>query len=194
VHRGQLHRADADEAERQQTLVRAGVVERREDGDRVTYQLTESGRELVPAVQALGRWGIRWIPELGDEDLDPHLLLWDIHRSIDREAVPDGRTVIAFVFPEARAATRRWWIVITADGIDVWDVDPGFPVRVTVEASLRTLTLIWRGDLPWSAALRSGELVLHGEPQATRALPRWLKLSSLAPTPRPPLRDEMLTR
>jgi hypothetical protein len=63
-----------------------------------------------------------------------------------------------------------------------------------VETSLRTLTLIWRGDLTWSAALRSGDLVLHGEPQARRALPRWLKLSSLAPTPRPPMRDEMLTR
>jgi DNA-binding HxlR family transcriptional regulator len=194
LRRGVPRMSPALLSKRLQTLVRAGVVERWEDGNRVTYRLTESGKELEPIVQALGRWGIRWIPELGDEDLDPHLLLWDIHRSVDREAVPDGRTVIAFVFPEVRAATRRWWIVITADGIDVWDVDPGFPVRVTVEASLRTLTLIWRGDLPWSVALRSGELVLHGEPQATRALPRWLKLSSLAPTPRPPLRDEMLTR
>jgi DNA-binding HxlR family transcriptional regulator len=181
-------------SKRLQTLVRAGVVERWEDGNRVSYRLTESGRELEPIVQALGRWGIRWIPELGDEDLDPHLLLWDIHRSIDTEAVPDGRTAIAFVFPELPSQARRWWIVITADSVDVCDVDPGFPVRVTVETSLRTLTLIWRGDLPWSAALRSGDLVLHGEPQAARALPRWLKLSSLAPTPRPPLRDEMLTR
>jgi hypothetical protein len=56
---------------------------------------------------------------------------------------------------------------------------------VTVETSLRTMTRIWRGDLPWAAALRSGDLVLSGEPQACRALPRWFKLSSLAPTPRP---------
>jgi len=34
-------------------------------------------------VDALGRWGVRWIPELGDEDLDPHLLLWDMHRNVD---------------------------------------------------------------------------------------------------------------
>jgi hypothetical protein len=102
--------------------------------------------------------------------------------------------VIAFVFPEVRPATRRWWIVITAEGIYVCDVDPGFPVRVTVETSLRTLTLIWRGDLSWSIALRSGDLVLDGDPQAQRALPRWLKLSSMALTPRPPLRDELLTR
>ena len=137
-------------------------------------------------MEALGRWGIRWIPELGDEDLDPHLLLWDVHRGIDTEAVPDGRTVIAFEFPDVLPpSNRRWWIVITGDGVDVCDADPGHDVRVTVEAGLRTLTRIWRGDLPWATALRSGELVLRGEPQACRALPRWLKLSSLAPTPRP---------
>ncbi|TFV92081.1 transcriptional regulator [Blastococcus sp. CT_GayMR20] len=181
-------------SKRLQTLVRAGVVERWEDGNRVSYRLTESGRELEPIVEALGRWGMRWISELGDEDLDPHLLLWDMHRGIDMEAVPDGRTVIGFVFPEMPSTCRRWWIVITADGVDACDFDPGHPVRVTVETSLRTMTRIWRGDLPWSAALRSGDLVLHGEPQARRALPRWLKLSSLAPTPRPPLADAVLTR
>jgi DNA-binding HxlR family transcriptional regulator len=172
-------------SKRLQTLVRAGVVERWEDGNRVTYRLTESGKELEPIVEALGRWGIRWISELGDEDLDPHLLLWDMRRGIDTEAVPDGRTVIGFVFPEMPSSCRRWWIVITGDGVDACDFDPGHPVRVTVETSLRTMTRIWRGDLPWAAALRSGDLVLSGEPQACRALPRWFKLSSLAPTPRP---------
>ncbi len=185
LRRGVPRMSPALLSKRLQTLVRAGVVERWEDSNRVTYRLTESGRELEPIVEALGRWGIRWIPELGDEDLDPHLLLWDIHRNVDTEAVPDGRTVIAFVFPEIRPATRHWWIVITGDGVDVCDADPGHPVRVTVETSLRTMTRIWRGDLDWSTALRAGELVLRGQPQACRALPRWLKLSSLATTPRP---------
>jgi len=174
-------------SKRLQTLVRAGVVERWEDGNRVAYQLTPSGKELEPIVEALGRWGIRWIPELGDADLDPHLLLWDIHRSIDTEAVPDGRTVLKFVFTDIEGAPRTWWIVITTEGIDLCDADPGFAVRVTVETGLRTLTLVWRGDLSWAAALRSGDLALYGAPPARQALPRWLKLSSLAPTPRPVL-------
>jgi hypothetical protein len=182
-------------SKRLHTLVRAGVVERWEDGNRVTYRLSESGRELEPIVEALGRWGIRWISELGDEDLDPHLLMWDVRRGIDTEAVPDGRTVMLFVFPELQpAAARRWWLVISGEGVDVCDVDPGHDVRVTVETSLRTMIRIWRGDVPWSAALRSGELVLRGEPQACRALPRWLKLSTLAPTPRPVPATERLGR
>ncbi|MDP5184965.1 helix-turn-helix domain-containing protein [Blastococcus sp. BMG 814] len=184
LRRGLPRMSPALLSKRLHTLVRAGVVERWEDGNRVTYRLTESGRELEPIVDALGRWGIRWIPELGDADLDPHLLLWDIHRNVDTEAVPDGRTVIVFSFPE-RATARRWWLVIAADGVDVCDVDPGFPVRVTVQADLRTLTRVWRGDLAWSEALGSGAVLLRGEPQACRALPRWLRLSSVALTPRP---------
>jgi DNA-binding HxlR family transcriptional regulator len=185
LRRGVPRMSPALLSKRLQTLVRAGVVERWEDGNRVTYRLSPAGRELEPIVEALGRWGVRWIPELGDEDLDPHLLLWDMHRNIDAEAVPDGRTVIAFVFPDVAPPASRWWLVISDDGVDVCDEDPGHAVRVTVEAGLRTLTLIWRGDLSWAAALRSGELVLHGEPQARRALPRWFKLSTLAGTPRP---------
>jgi DNA-binding HxlR family transcriptional regulator len=191
LRRGVPRMSPALLSKRLQTLVRAGVVERWQDGNRVTYRLTEAGRELEPIVEALGRWGIRWIPELGDEDLDPHLLLWDIHRNVDLEAVPDGRTAIAFVFPDVPPSARCWWLVITGEGVDVCDEDPGHPVLLTVESTLRTLTRIWRGDLSWSAALRSGELLLHGEPQARRALPRWLTLSTLAGTPRPAPAEEI---
>src|ERR1043166_1782473 len=93
-------------------LVRAGVIERRGDGSDVRYVLTPAGRELQPVVEALGVWGIRWIGEIGDEDLDPKLLLWDMHRNVDYAAVPPGRTVVQFRFPEVAPATRDWWLVI----------------------------------------------------------------------------------
>ena len=189
LHRGVPRMSPALLSKRLHTLVRAGVVERRAEGYRVSYRLTAAGRELEPIVEAVGRWGVRWVPELGDEDLDPHLLLWDIHRNVDTEAVPDGRTVIAFVLPDVEPAARRWWIVVTGEGVDVCDVDPGDPPRVTVEAGLRTLTRLWRGDVDWATVLRSGELVLSGQSQACRALPRWLALTDLARTPRPVRRD-----
>jgi len=99
--------------------------------------------------------------------------------------VPDGRTVIAFDLAGVPPSARFWWLIISDPGVDVCDEDPGHPVRVTVRAGLRTLTLIWRGELSRAAALRSGDLILLGEPQACRALPRWLTLSTLAGTPRP---------
>ena len=58
------------------------------------YVLTPAGQELRPVVEAIGMWGTRWIGELGDEDLDPKLLLWDMHRNVDHDAVPAGRTVV----------------------------------------------------------------------------------------------------
>jgi DNA-binding HxlR family transcriptional regulator len=47
---------------RLQRLRRAGVIERYQDGNRVSYALTPAGRELHPVIEAIGRWGIRWIP------------------------------------------------------------------------------------------------------------------------------------
>jgi DNA-binding HxlR family transcriptional regulator len=163
-------------------LARAGVVDRHDDG---TYLLTQAGRELRPVVEALGAWGIRWIGELGDEDLDPHLLLWDMHRRIDHGAVPAGRTVAQFRFPDVPAGGRDWWLVITPDDADVCDADPGFPVAVTVTASLRRMTEIWRGDLRWPEALRSGAVTVQGPAALRRALPRWFALSDFAAIPRP---------
>ena len=51
--------------------------------------------------------------------------------------------------------------------------------------SLRRLTEVWRGDLRWPDALRSGALTLHGPASARRALPRWFTLSAFAPVARP---------
>jgi DNA-binding HxlR family transcriptional regulator len=161
-------------------LARAGVVDRLDDHDGVRYVLTPAGRELRPVVEALGTWGIRWIGEIGDEDLDPKLLLWDMHRNIDHGAVPAGKTVVQFLFPDVPAQTRHWWLVIDRDSADVCDADPGFPVTVTVTASLRRMTEIWRGDLGWPEALRSGQVSLQGPETARRALPRWFTLSDFA--------------
>ena len=53
--------------------------------------MTDAGTELRQVVEAIGRWGTRWIGELGDQDLDPQLLLWDIHRNINHRWSPrDG--------------------------------------------------------------------------------------------------------
>jgi HxlR-like helix-turn-helix len=166
-------------------LVRAGVVERHDDSGQVLYVLTPAGRELQPVIEALGTWGIRWIGEIGDEDLDPKLLPWDMHRNIDHDAVPAGRTVAQFIFPDAPASSRHWWLVITPNDTDVCDADPGYPVAVAVTASLRPMTQVWRGDLSWAQALGSGAVTIHGPETMRRAVPQWFTLSAFAPVSRP---------
>ena len=170
---------------RLQQLTRAGVIERRTEGNEVRYVLTQAGQELRPVVEALGAWGVRWIGELGDEDLDPKLLLWDMHRHIDQEAVPDGRTVVRFRFPDLPSDLRDWWLVITRGEADVCDADPGYDVAVTVTGGLRSMVEIWRGDVSWSQALRARAVEVQGPEAMRRAVPGWFTLSGFAAVPRP---------
>jgi DNA-binding HxlR family transcriptional regulator len=172
-------------SKRLRQLTRAGLVERRTDGEQVRYVLTAAGQELRPVVEALAVWGVRWIGELGDEDLDPKLLLWDMRRRVDHAALPAGRTVVKFSFAGVPGSLRDWWLVLTPPDADVCDVDPGHPVTVTVEASLRQLTEIWRGDRSWADATRSGGLRLHGPRALCRALPDWFHRPAYATASRP---------
>lgn len=186
LRRGVPRMSPALLSKRLQRLARAGIVERRPGHARVEYVLTDAGRELQPIVEALGSWGVRWIGDLGDEDLDPHLLLWDVHRHVDLAAVPDGRTVVHFAFTDVPAGHRGWWLVVTRDGADVCDADPGHPVTVTIEASLRGLVRVWRGDRTWDAAVRAGEITVRGPAPVRRLVPSWFTLSDFAGVPRPP--------
>jgi DNA-binding HxlR family transcriptional regulator len=169
---------------RLQQLTRAGVVSREESDAEVRYRLTGAGEELRPVVEALGVWGTRWIPDLGDPDLDPKLLLWDMHRNIDHETVPDSRTVIALQFTDASPAQRRWWLVIHDGDADVCDADPGYDVSVEVRCTLRALTRFWRGDIEWTTLLLAEDATATGPSHLRRALPSWFTRPGYAAVPR----------
>jgi DNA-binding HxlR family transcriptional regulator len=184
IRRGVPRMSPALLTRRLQRLQRAGVVERHDDGNRVVYLVTPAGEELRLVVESIGAWGMRWIPELGDEDLDPHLVMWDMHRKVVRAALPPGRTTIQFRFTDVARATQQWWFVMTPEEVDVCGFDPGFPVAATVEASLRGLVEVWRGDRSWQEAIRSGVVKVVGPSTVRRAVPRWLGQSSFAGVPR----------
>jgi DNA-binding HxlR family transcriptional regulator len=171
-------------SKRLRSLTRVGVIERDERENRVTYRLTERGLELGEVVEALGAWGIRWIGELGDADLDPHLLLWDMRRRMNVAALPRGRTVVSIEFDDVPSPVARWWLVADEE-VEICDSDPGFPVTVTVRSTLRMLTSLWRGDESWGQALRAGSVAVLGPTQVRRQLPTWLGASAFAPEPRP---------
>jgi DNA-binding HxlR family transcriptional regulator len=183
LHRGVPHMSPSLLSARLRTLVRAGVVERNEQGKQVAYTLTPAGEQLRPIVEALGQWGLRWMPDLGDEDYDPHLLMWDLHRNVDLTAIPPGRTVLRFTFPDVAVEERHWWLVITSDGVDLCSFDPGHPVTATVETDLRTLTRIWRGEMTWSQSQRSGVVRVHGPSHVGRNLARWLPKATITVSP-----------
>lgn len=175
-------------SKRLRTLERAGVIDRLIDAGRTRYVLTESGQELSAVVEALNSWGARWVGGLGDEDLDPHLLMWDIRRTVGVDRWPRSRTVIAFDLSGVAAAVSTWWLVVVDGDVDVCDYDPGFDVTATVVTSLRDLTAIWRGDVTWPTALRSGLVDVVASHGIRSAVPIWLGQGNMAQVPRPDVR------
>ncbi len=161
-------------------LTVAGIVERREDGRDTRYVLTAAGQELRPVVEQLGVWGRRWLPaESAERDLDPRLLVWDIHRNLRLDEVP-RRTVVELHFRDGPEKYRAYWLIITPQGADVCLTDPGGDVDLHLSTDVRTLTNIWMGGVTWPSALRARTLRLTGPENLRRAFPNWLKLNSFA--------------
>lgn len=167
-------------SKRLRSLERVGVVHREAHGGHTTYSLTQAGMELRPLVESLSSWGMRWISDLGDEDLDPHLLMWDIQRTVRIDEWPRTRTTLAVRLNDVEGKPAYWWIVASGDSLEICDFDPGFDVAATLSGGLRTLIRVWRGDVSWAAALGSGDLVIAGSTEVQRAVPRWLGQSIFA--------------
>jgi DNA-binding HxlR family transcriptional regulator len=184
LRRGVPRMSPALLSKRLRTLERAGIVTRRGSGKRTSYHLTASGRELEPVVQALQSWGTRWIGELGEEDLDPHLLFWDVQRTLPVGEWPRRRTVVEFRLTDVEPRVSRWWLVVSEDGADVCDFDPGYEVDALVQGGLRALTEVWRGDRTWADAVGTGLVDLFGPSDVRRALPRWIGQGGSAQVPR----------
>ncbi|MGH2894551.1 MAG: winged helix-turn-helix transcriptional regulator, partial [Solirubrobacteraceae bacterium] len=117
-----------------------------------------------------------------EQDLDPRLLVWDIHRLVRLEEVP-RRTVIELYFPDAPVKHRAYWLVLAPDSADVCLTHPGGDVDLRLSTTVRTLTNIWMGNITWASALRQKTLKLTGPSDLRRALPRWLKLNPFAAIP-----------
>lgn len=160
-----------------------GVVERRKDrsGRTHTYHLTESGREFVPLVEALGIWGQRWTRrELEEGEIDLGLLIWSIERGVNPSAFGSGRTVVHLHFPDQPAAKRNWWFINENGVCDLCVEDPGYDVNLYVTSTLPDMIRVVRGDIALGRALSDDTLLLEGDRPAIDRFRNWLVLSPLA--------------
>ena len=165
--------------QRLRTLEAVGVIERTVDasGRGVEYHLTQAGLELGDVVLRLGDWGQRWANvEIGSHNLDPDLLMWDIHRRLDSERLPEGRTVVQVDLTGAHQ--KSYWLVLERPLASVCWTDPGFDVDLIVTGRLWSPCIasgwakpIWRQPCgrDWSR--------WTARPELRRAFPEWLQLS-----------------
>lgn len=184
LHRGVPRMSRTLLSKRLKQLMGAGIVLRHGEGRDSRYELTEAGQELLPVIEAIGRWGVRWTDSLAPRDLDPAFLLWDVQRGIDTDALPDRRTVLELRFSDLEPGFSKWWLVLEGEDVDICDHDPGFSVDVALETPIREFVRIWRGDLGWPDALRAGIVEIEGPEPLRRQLPSWFRLSHFSDVPR----------
>jgi len=167
--------------QRLRNLEDAGVVQRL-PGARSKlpeYHLTDAGRDLKKVIEAIGAWGVQCAfgePRL--EELDPELLVWKIHQRINRDLLPETRTVVEFDFTGPRG--RRVWLVLERRDVSVCVTPPGFDSDVIVRADLALFYRVWFGQIEYDAAVRCGSVIVDGLPALAKQLPRWFMWSPMA--------------
>lgn len=167
--------------QRLRTLEDVGLVERRTGpgGRTPEYHLTQAGQDLFDVIVRLGEWSHRWFnPLLDMDDLDPQLLMWDIHRRLNHDRLPAQQVVVQFDFRGARAGS--YWLVLEPGAPSVCWEPPGFEVDLIVGVDTLALHRVWLGHQSLANALRSGDVVLDGPRELTSAFPEWLALSIFA--------------
>jgi DNA-binding HxlR family transcriptional regulator len=156
-------------------LQRAGVISivEKERGRGHRYLLSDAGRDLAAVLGAMSAWGERWV-DVGPEHTDPGFALWAwCQVQLDRAALPPARVVVAFVFPDQPHGNQHFWLLVDGGDAEVCYTDPGDEPALTVHATSAAFIDWHRGRLPWSRALRSGQIQVHGNRGIAAQLPQW---------------------
>ena len=174
-------------SQRLRDLEAGGIVERTEIATEkgvFEYRLTEAGRDLRPVVEAMGFWGQKWVEaRLSLKNLDPSLLMWDMRRNLNPSPLPDGRTVIQFLYHDLPASKRSWWLIVEKQGdVDLCWYDPGFDVDLYVSTDLCTMTSIWMGLT--TVHKERDKISLTGDLDVAGKMQTWLGLSPFAVMPK----------
>ena len=156
-------------------LEKAGIVIKKTQQGRRGYEyyLTPAGRQLSPIIEHLATWGMRWARgQLTDRELDIEFLMWEIQRRLDTQALPDGETVLCFIFDELEQF-KSWWVVIQDGEVDLCTKNPGKDVDLYISSTVRTMVEVWEGDLELNSALRNQLIKPNGNRQLIKTLPEW---------------------
>jgi hypothetical protein len=84
-----------------------------------------------------------------------------------------GERALEFKFPEVEIRQRRFWLVIDHAQVDVCLKNPGYDVGLTLVTSIRTMTMIYLGQVEPDASVRSGAIAIGGSRAFARTFPAW---------------------
>ena len=102
-----------------------------------------------------------------------------ISRHLNREAIPDERTVLEFDF--VGEPMSRLWMTVDRDDVSVCHTDPLLPIDLIVRSTVRDLYRVYLGRATLSASLKNGAVQLIGPPPMARRFTSLMRWSSFAP-------------
>lgn len=166
---------------RLKSLSENGLIMRKgETGQQATYRLTPSGRDAMPIVIQLAEWGLKWAKRnTRVETVDVGAMMWDFHRTILTEELPDGETVLAYRLTDLDKHDR-WWMVVCDNEVDLCDHDPGKPVDLYINGPLDAIVDAWTGEADLNQLLRDEQVVVTGERILAESVNHWFPMSPVA--------------
>ena len=145
-----------------------------------TYRLTRSGRELGPIVEGMAVWGMRWRKRhIVAQDCDLGGFMWDFHRTLNTQALPDGETVVCVEIAD-RNQLDKWWLLANEHVVDLCTQDPGHEIDVYIRATLEAMISIWMGDINLEQAAKNGSFHLDATRHYMNNASEWFPKSPLA--------------
>lgn len=137
------------------------------------YELTESGRELQPAIRELIRWGGRFLfPMHPDDAFEPDWVLLGLDAIARRTPTPSRKIVLRV---RHKAQSAGFLVEGGPDGTSI--VESEGPGGAAIEARFDTLLRIISTALPLEQAIADRLATVEGSLQVARSLPRLFDLS-----------------
>jgi len=137
-----------------------------------SYALTPAGVGMRPALEALGDWALTWhLPSEDDDRVNAQLLLWRMQQSVIKEALPNGRVTIQFLFENPEASSG--WLRVGSESSSVGDGLAERDVDLTVRTRSTVMSDLWWGRRACEEAIGSGEISFEGPSDYARGFRSW---------------------
>jgi DNA-binding HxlR family transcriptional regulator len=174
--------------ERLRRLEDMKVVERRGEGHRTEYHLTQAGLELQQAVEVLGNWAARWIlDDPSPRESDPDILMLAISRHLRYERLPERRVVVCFDIETPRGTRRKrktYWLVLERGDGSLCLKYPGFDPDLTITSDSQSLYRVYMGWMSFETLIRRRLASIKGPKPLVKAFPGWMTWSNFSETVR----------
>ena len=144
------------------------------------YFPSRSCSELLPIIQSLGEWGMRWAQSnLTEDDFDVELLMLYLQRSINPANLPGHENTIRFRFTDIDKYPD-WWILVQHGRVDLCVNDPGREIDVYFTTTVRTMADVWMGKRSYRKVIADKDMTLVGHKALINDVSAWMECSIFA--------------